>query len=118
MNLAAVPVSVVPGFTSVGEIDSVGATTTVPLLTRSAPRQLVANAGVTEYVHAPSGTPFSMPVVAVTVPAHVRPTPPRRIAIGRFVHGLYSYLDEVETATGSVDWGLLAWSREVRHHMS
>jgi len=48
----------------------------------------------------PSGTPFSMPVVAVTVPAHVRPTLPRRIAIGRFVHGLYSYLAEVETATG------------------
>jgi len=61
MNLAAVPVSVVPGFTSVGEIDSVGATTTtVPLLTRSAPRQLLANAGITEYPHVPSGTPFSM----------------------------------------------------------
>ena len=66
----------------------------------------------------PSGTPFSMQVVAVAVPAHVRPTLPRRIAIGRFVHGLYGYLAGVETATGSVDWGLLAWSREARHYMS
>jgi hypothetical protein len=64
-----VPVTEVPGRTLGADSARTGAATVVGLLlTLSAPRQFVANTGVTEQTHCPTGTLLSVHRVEVTVP--------------------------------------------------